>query len=279
MLQRMPNVFVSYSSRDVDFVVQRLVPRLEQAGATVWCSAKHLRQGGNWERQIRAALSSCDWFVVVLSPHAQRSDWVQAETHWAVEHVPGRVVPLMLDHCKPDEVHLLLATVQFIDLRDDAVRGLAELTRLMFHGAGQAATSLRVRSDREHLLRTAPAQRPRSIELRVSVQRPGAARDERRVRIINRAIVGRAADVGFRICDASVSRRHARLDVLGFGAETALTVTDLNSSNGTYVNGVLVQAPHRVELSDLLLFGDVELRVVRLAPAEHGALATTEARG
>jgi hypothetical protein len=275
----MPNVFVSYSSRDVDFVVQRLVPGLEQAGATVWCSAKHLREGSNWEREIRAALSGCDWFVVVLSPHAQRSDWVQAETHWAVEHLPGRVVPLMLDDCKPGEVHLLLATVQFIDLRDDAARGLAELTGLVFRGPGQAATSLRARPDREHLLRTAPAQRPRCIELRISVQRPGAAPGEQQVRIFNRAIVGRAADVGLRISDASVSRRHARLDVIGAGAETALTVTDLNSSNGTYVNGALVQAPHRVEPGDLLLLGDVELRVLRLGAVEHDALATTGGQG
>jgi hypothetical protein len=275
----MPSVFISYSSSDVDFVVQRLVPGLEQAGATVWCSAKHLREGSNWERQIRAALAVCDWFVVVLSPHAQRSDWVQAETHWAVEHLPGRVVPLMLGDCKPDEVHLLLATLQFIDLRADAARGLKELTELLLRSPGQAVTSLLARPDPEHLLRTAPAQRPRCIELSVSVRRPGAAPSEQRVPIFNRAIVGRAADVGLRLSDASVSRRHARLDVIGADAETALTLTDLNSSNGTYVNGALVQAPHRIEPGDLLLLGDVEVQVLDFGAFEVKARATTGARG
>ena len=61
----MTNVFVSHSSRDQPFVLQRLLPCLEQAGLEVWCSATHIRTAANWERQIRTALAQCNWFIVL----------------------------------------------------------------------------------------------------------------------------------------------------------------------------------------------------------------------
>ncbi|MFZ0789176.1 MAG: toll/interleukin-1 receptor domain-containing protein, partial [Chromatiaceae bacterium] len=88
----------------------RLKPLLDSQGIFAWCSATNIRMGKDWQRQIRAALARTDWFLVVLSPDAQKSEWVQAETHWALEHMPGRVVPLMARTCEPAEVHLRYAS-------------------------------------------------------------------------------------------------------------------------------------------------------------------------
>jgi len=50
-------------------------------------------------------------------------------------------------------------------------------------------------------------------------------------------VVGRSSQVDVPVLDPLVSRRHARLDV----EDGVIYVTDLNSSNGTYLNGRRVE--------------------------------------
>ena len=263
-LDRMPQVFVSYSSKDVAFVVDRLVPGLRAAGIPVWCSATHLHEADNWERQIKAALARSDWFVVVLSPHAPRSPWVQAETHWAMEHMAARVVPIMLRSCHPADTHLLLGTLRCIDFRSDPARGLGELTRLLEEDPRAADTVALARPRLDALVPTAPSTRPRFAALSLRILLPGGGDHEHLLRIINRAVLGRAADTHLRIADASVSRRHARIDIAGDDAGVRLTVLDLNSSNGTFVNGEPVQAATAIGCRDVISVGDVDLHVVAI---------------
>lgn len=70
------------------------------------------------------------------------------------------------------------------------------------------------------------------------------------------SIVGRLEDCAVPILDGSVSRQHARIVL----SADAATVTDLGSSNGTFVNEVRVD---RAELTDgdRLKFGSVDFRV------------------
>ncbi len=70
------------------------------------------------------------------------------------------------------------------------------------------------------------------------------------------SIVGRLEDCAVPILDGSVSRQHARIVL----SADAATVTDLGSSNGTFVNDVRVD---RAELTDgdRLKFGSVDFRV------------------
>lgn len=66
-------------------------------------------------------------------------------------------------------------------------------------------------------------------------------------------IVGRGQDAQLRIQDKSVSRFHARLDQDG----DTWRLTDLGSSNGTFVNGVRIAAPVTLGGGDELRFGSV----------------------
>jgi DNA-binding NtrC family response regulator len=65
----------------------------------------------------------------------------------------------------------------------------------------------------------------------------------------SRVLLGKGPACDLRLDDAHVSRRHAALDVEG----SALRITDLGSSNGTFVNGVRVR--------DALLAGGEMIRV------------------
>ncbi len=69
-------------------------------------------------------------------------------------------------------------------------------------------------------------------------------------------IAGRSGDSGIFLPDVTVSREHARFQVDANG----LSMTDLGSTNGTYVNGRRHEAGRLAE-GDELLIGKFHLRV------------------
>jgi serine phosphatase RsbU (regulator of sigma subunit) len=75
-------------------------------------------------------------------------------------------------------------------------------------------------------------------------------------------IVGRAATSHVRLPDSSVSRTHAKI-VLEDGK---VILTDLESSNGTFVNGAPITQPRELVLGDVLAFADIELKLVESVP-------------
>ena len=70
------------------------------------------------------------------------------------------------------------------------------------------------------------------------------------------SIAGRGATSNVYLPDVTVSREHARLTVTADG----LSITDLASTNGTYINGVR-HATGTLSVDDLLMIGKFRLRV------------------
>jgi predicted component of type VI protein secretion system len=64
--------------------------------------------------------------------------------------------------------------------------------------------------------------------------------------------VGRDASNGIQINDAEMSRRHARLQFQG----GKYVIEDLGSTNGTFVNGQRLSAPHVLRPGDVVSFGE-----------------------
>jgi pSer/pThr/pTyr-binding forkhead associated (FHA) protein len=85
---------------------------------------------------------------------------------------------------------------------------------------------------------------------------------EKTFRIMPGAVktIGRAIGADFIVDAALVSRVHCRLTALPDGQ---LELRDLESTNGTYVNGVRVGQPLRLVSGDRLQVGRVELVAVR----------------
>lgn len=84
-------------------------------------------------------------------------------------------------------------------------------------------------------------------------------------------VVGRAVSTDLPVYDPTVSRRHAELVHTAQG----LTVRDLGSSNGTFVNGIRV-AEMRVRDGDVVTFGKVAFKLIEiLADAPPHAEAFT----
>jgi len=70
-------------------------------------------------------------------------------------------------------------------------------------------------------------------------------------------IAGRDVDCSLVIDGTTVSRRHARITV----AAGAATIEDLDSTNGTHVNGARISAPTRLAPGDEFALGSEVLRV------------------
>lgn len=73
---------------------------------------------------------------------------------------------------------------------------------------------------------------------------------------VERTTVGRVEENTFQIADPSVSSRHA--EILLQGSE--LFVRDLNSTNGTFINGEKISEA-ALKLGQTLRFGQVELKI------------------
>jgi pSer/pThr/pTyr-binding forkhead associated (FHA) protein len=80
-------------------------------------------------------------------------------------------------------------------------------------------------------------------------------------------VVGRGEESEIAIEDDTVSASHARLELDATGQR--VSVTDLGSSNGTFLNGSRVSSA-RAKAGDLLRFGTVEFRLAAGARAQPG---------
>ena len=85
--------------------------------------------------------------------------------------------------------------------------------------------------------------------------------------------LGRECD-GLLLTDPEVSRRHVGLEVKG----GTLTVHDLGSTNGTTMNGVLLDGVTPMTEADVVRFGGTEVQLLRQAAEVH-ARGRREQRG
>ncbi|HEX9160857.1 MAG TPA: FHA domain-containing protein [Thermoanaerobaculia bacterium] len=76
-------------------------------------------------------------------------------------------------------------------------------------------------------------------------------------------VIGRDAELVVSATVPSVSRRHARIVV----TETAATIEDLGSTNGTVVAGQPITGAVRLYNGDLIVFGDTLSAIFRAVPA------------
>lgn len=115
----MLQVFVSHSTHDRGFVEKQIVPVLEENGYRPWYAPQATLTGEQWEDSIRSGLESCELFLVVLSPASVKSEWVRAEVHWAINNRKEKVLPVLMQSCRPEDLHLQLPLLQHLDFSSD----------------------------------------------------------------------------------------------------------------------------------------------------------------
>jgi YD repeat-containing protein len=126
---RYSTVFVSYSMADRQFVEKEILPLLDRNGIHTWGSWQRMRTAEPWERAVLQGIEECDWFLVVMSPDAVKSQWVRKEVHWAMEYRRGRIIVVLIKDCDVQAVHPHLPLIQPVDFRRPGPESAASLLR------------------------------------------------------------------------------------------------------------------------------------------------------
>jgi adenylate cyclase len=79
---------------------------------------------------------------------------------------------------------------------------------------------------------------------------------------VGKMVIGRMNDCEIIVDDVSASRRHAELNLNP--SKDQVTVTDLNSTNGTFVNRQRVIGPHPLQHNDAIRIGQVTITITRV---------------
>jgi len=86
------------------------------------------------------------------------------------------------------------------------------------------------------------------------------------------ATIGRQTDLPVQIVGDRVSRRHARIEVQ---ADGSLRLRDLDSTNGTFLNGHRLVQSETVLPGDVIQVGNIEMRLLESVPAAADASGAT----
>ena len=108
----MGHIFISYSHKDTEYA-HALTENLQSMGISVWVDAR-LDYGSQWPLEIQKQLDSCDAFILIMTPRAFASDWVQSELQRAKRKTKP-IFPLLLEG---DEPWLSVESTQYYDVRD-----------------------------------------------------------------------------------------------------------------------------------------------------------------
>ncbi len=124
------HVFISYSRNDTEFA-NSIVSALEQANIPVWIDREGIQhQDASFENKIREALSSAFAAVLIASPNALSSNYVQGE----LDLINAKAIPLFVVWAAGndfiDTVPTYLSRRSYIDCRgNEASRGIAHLVQ------------------------------------------------------------------------------------------------------------------------------------------------------
>jgi predicted component of type VI protein secretion system len=101
----------------------------------------------------------------------------------------------------------------------------------------------------------------------------GSGAEPRSFALGERTTVGRDPEAGVCIDDEAVSWHHLEIESRG----GALMATDLDSRNGTALNGEPLDRPRRLRDGDVLTVGDYRLEVSAAMPGQAGATVPVSA--
>ena len=117
MNENMPKLFISHATSDRKFVKDELVDLINALGFKAWFDKEDIPKAEYWEREILSGLESSEWIVLVMSSISAQSQWVKDEISWAIDNRPGRVIPILIEDCNPNDFHIRLSRIQYIDFR------------------------------------------------------------------------------------------------------------------------------------------------------------------
>ena len=120
-------VFISHSSKDKPFA-DKLVSDLASNNVPVWYDRLDIRLGDSIPGKINIGIAESKYFLIVLSPDAVKSNWVQEELNAAlmrqIASAGTFLIPILLKDC---DIPPLLSHRHYADFRKSYRDGLNQL--------------------------------------------------------------------------------------------------------------------------------------------------------
>lgn len=118
-----PNIFMSYSRREVGFVDQ-LTNQLEEKGFRVWLDYRSLIPGSPWKTQIEKGLDESEVILLVVSKESMASKYVELEWRQVIQEEDKRIVLAIFEAVDLPDV---LEQYEWVDFRGNFKAGIDEL--------------------------------------------------------------------------------------------------------------------------------------------------------
>jgi hypothetical protein len=257
-------VFLSHATEDAG-VVQELCAGLERRGIGCWVAPRDIPAGRSWAQCIVEAIDTCPFLVLFLTPSANESNHIISEVERA--HDRGRtLITLKTPSVIPNPaLEYLLSKNQWISAEDLlTAANIEEVVKTVTENEELEAS--RAMTMRPAQRATEPA-RPAPVQGRLTVQLNGpsgvlSGKTRHRLADGQKLILGRSMDVDVWVRDDLASRRHACLTATQEGDGLALWILDMQSSNGTQVNGQPVAGSRRLADGDTIRIGTTDIGVV-----------------
>jgi hypothetical protein len=111
---RVHDVFLSYKREDGQ-LMQSIRSILISSGISVWTDDNIEPGTVVWMSSIQTAIEQCGCVVVLLSPEAKASEWIQKELHYAVIH-KKKIFPVLVRGDAVSSLSIEVASRQYIDI-------------------------------------------------------------------------------------------------------------------------------------------------------------------
>ncbi|MEL6405237.1 MAG: toll/interleukin-1 receptor domain-containing protein [Chloroflexota bacterium] len=158
------HAFLSYSHKDRD-IMRRVRHDLGAMGLNIWSDENLVPGTASWKDAIEEAIQQSLTLVVLLSPDAKRSEWIEREIEYA-RACDVKVIPVLARGSHDiSTIPFELINVQRIDLRADYTAGLRQLAETIqsegtldaqpsnpvVHGSGNVIERLNPNSFYDHV--------------------------------------------------------------------------------------------------------------------------------
>lgn len=91
----MLKILISYARKDGQTIAQKLHRRLERMGYEVWQDVEDLRAGESWQAQLGEAIGAVDVVLVVCTPAAMASKYVEWEWTTGLFVAKKTIIPIL----------------------------------------------------------------------------------------------------------------------------------------------------------------------------------------
>lgn len=290
------DVFISYSRED-RAAARHFAKCLAGEGLSVWWDAA-LHSGETFDEVIERELKAASAAVVLWSPRSVTSRWVRAEATLADRH--RKLVPVIIESCDRPIIFELTHTTDLADWTGDPADSrwmtlVEDVRRLVSNDSRKASASATSDIQSSASARSRPPEvsvapfrtsreSPKIPDRRPSTIRRPPVDDSQATQFYtgaNRADIfhcleiddgehsskrfivsppglkiGRAPPADVILSDRQVSRTHCLVELASGG----LRVSDLDSTNGTYIDGKRIKEPAILEVGSVLRVGAVALK-------------------